>query len=96
MMALDKYRSCFYTIDGDAAMINIVPSWFDAEPIMADALSADDIRAAKLDREPWTNRVFSETRLAVALQVLRSIRDEQIGASSAVKALVAATLEAIE
>ena len=58
------------------------------------ALCAADVRAARLDRDAW-GRVHPEIRLAVALQVLRSIRDEQIGASSAVRALCAATLDAI-
>ncbi len=71
------------------------PHYFDNPPLN-DVLCADDIRCARLDREPWSGKIFPETRLALALEVLRSIATEQIGASSAVKALAAATLEVIE
>ncbi len=59
-------------------------------------LSAIDVRSAKYDREPWSGKIFDETRLAIALATLRSIRDEQPGANSAVKALAEATLEVCE
>jgi hypothetical protein len=59
-----------------------------------EALSADDVRNARLDRDAH-GRVFDETRLAVALQVLRSIRDEQVGANAVVKSLAEATLEIV-
>ncbi len=58
-------------------------------------ICADDVRAAKLDRNPWDGQVFDETKIAVLTQVLRSIRDEQSGANSVVKALAGAALEVI-
>ncbi len=58
-------------------------------------LSADDIRNTKFDREPWSGKIFDETKLALAVQVLKSIRDEQRGANSAVKALAEAALEVL-
>lgn len=66
--------------------------YFDREP--SQALSAADVLAAKLDREPWSGRVHDAIKLAVAEQILRSIRDEQIGASSGVKALADSYFEA--
>lgn len=68
--------------------------WIDREPPMANALSAADVLAAKLDREPWSGKVHDAIKLAVAEQILRSIRDEQIGASSGVKALADSYFEA--
>ncbi len=62
---------------------------------VANPLSAKDVRDARHDREPWSGKIFDETRLALAVQVLTSIRDEQSGANSAVKALAEATLEVI-
>lgn len=73
----------------------LVRGYFDNFPLMDNALSAEDVREAKLDRDAF-GRIFPEIRLAVALQILRSIRDEQIGASSAVKALAQATIEVID
>jgi len=66
---------------------------FDNPPLN-DVLCAEDVRAARLDRD-GLGRVHQEIRFAVALQVLRSIATEQIGASSAVKALAQTTLEVI-
>jgi hypothetical protein len=52
------------------------------------------VREARLDCDAF-GRVFDETRLAVALQVLRSIATEQVGASATVKALADETLKRI-
>lgn len=71
----------------------LVPVYFDRQP--TEALSAEDVRAARLDRQPWDGRLHDETIVAVLLQVLRSIRDEQQGASSTVKALAAAAIEVV-
>jgi hypothetical protein len=71
----------------------LVPVYFDRLP--SQALCADDIRATKLDRNPWNGEVHDETKLAVLVQVMRSIRDEQIGASSTVRALAEATLDVL-
>ena len=63
----------------------------------AEPLTADDIRSAKLDREPWGNgSVHPEVAYAVLVQVMRSIRDEQPTASAVIRGLAAAALEAIE
>jgi len=59
-------------------------------------LCAEDIRCARLDREPWSGKIFEETKLKLAIEVLRSIATEQIGASSVVKALAQATIEVID
>lgn len=67
--------------------------YFDAPP--SDALTADDVKAARLDRDAF-GRLFPETRLAIAEQILRSIRDEQNGANSDVKALAAAYFEVVK
>lgn len=66
---------------------------FDNPPLN-DVLCAEDVRAARLDRDGF-GRIHPEIKYAVALQVLRSIATEQIGASATVKALAAATLEVI-
>jgi hypothetical protein len=68
----------------------MVPSSFDRAP--SDALTVADIRDAKLDREPWSGQIHPEVKYAVLVQVLKSIRDEQIGACSTVKALAAEAL----
>lgn len=84
-------------VDTIADLIRKTPvqvNYIDNPPLMANALSAEDVRAAKLDRDAF-GRIFPEIKLAVALQVLRSIRDEQIGASETVKALAAETIEVI-
>jgi hypothetical protein len=60
------------------------------------ALCAADVLSEKLDREPWSGKVHDSVRLAVAEQILRSIRDEQIGASSTVKALAASYFVVME
>lgn len=59
------------------------------------ALTADDIRSAHLDTDAH-NRIFPELKYAAALQVLRSIRDEQPTASAVVRGLCAAILERLK
>lgn len=62
-----------------------------------EPLCIEDIRAAKLDREPWgKGAVHPEVAYAVLVQVMKSIRDEQPTASAVVRGLAAAALEAIE
>ncbi|MCC6808246.1 MAG: hypothetical protein IT381_12560 [Deltaproteobacteria bacterium] len=46
-----------------------------------------------MNREPWSGKLFAEEELELLRRVLRSIRDEQPGASSAVKALAGAVLD---
>ena len=60
-----------------------------------EPISADDVRdhTASMSREAWSGRPFPEEEIAVLRQVLRSSRDDQPGASAAVKALAAAVLE---
>jgi hypothetical protein len=72
---------------------NWATNYFDHAP--SEALTADDVRSAKIDRMPWNGQVHEETKLAIALQVLRSIATEQQGASSTVRALAEATIEVI-
>ncbi len=57
-----------------------------------EPLTAEDVRAAKLDTDAH-GRVFDEVKIAAAVQVLRSIRDEQPTASAVIRALAEATLE---
>lgn len=68
--------------------------WFDHPPLH-DVLCAEDIRAARLDRDGM-GRVHHEIKHMVLLQVLRSIATEQIGASAAVKALAVEALKVCE
>lgn len=74
-----------------APSVELVPAYFDRFP--SEALTAADVRSAKLDRCPWNGAVHDELKVAVLVQVMRSIRDEQPGASSTVKALAAAALD---
>lgn len=64
-------------------------------PAGPGVLSANDVREARYDRMPWNGEIFPETKLEIALQVLRSIATEQPGASSAVRALAATAIEVI-
>lgn len=56
------------------------------------ALSADDVRAARLDTDAH-GRIFPEVERAAMLQVLRDIRDNQPTASAPVRGLAAAIIE---
>lgn len=70
-----------------------VARYFDNPPLH-DVLCAEDIRAARLDRDGM-GRVHHEIKHMVLLQVLRSIATEQIGASAAVKALAVEALKVV-
>lgn len=78
----------------EARNIQSEPKRYFDNPPLNDVLCAEDIRAARLDRDGF-GRIHPEIAHAVALQVLKSIATEQIGASSSVKALAAETLEKI-
>ncbi len=63
--------------------------------VCADVLTADDIATAHLDTDAF-GRIFPELKLAAALQVLRSIRDEQPTVSAVVRGLCAAILDRLK
>jgi hypothetical protein len=69
-----------------------LPNYFDRLP--STALTPNDVRSERLDKDAF-GRVHQEIRFAVLLQVMTSIRDEQPGANSVVKALAAAAIEVI-
>lgn len=58
------------------------------------ALCAEDVRDARLDCDAF-GRVFDEIKLAVAIQVFKSIRDEQVAIPATARALVDETLKRI-
>ncbi len=58
-------------------------------------LTAEDVATSHLDTDTL-GRIFPETKLASALQVLRSIRDEQPTASAVVRGLAGAILERLK
>lgn len=57
-----------------------------------EALTAEDVRAARLDCDAF-GRIFPETEIAVYRQILRSIVEEQPTASAVIRALAQTTLE---
>ncbi len=65
-------------------------SYFDFPPLN-DVLCAEDVLAARLDRDAF-GRVHPEIRYAVLLQIVRSVARDQIGANSGVKSLCEAGL----
>jgi hypothetical protein len=64
--------------------------YFDNPPLN-DVLCAEDVLAARLDRDAF-GRVHPEIRYAVLLQIVRSVARDQIGANSDVKSLCEAGL----
>jgi hypothetical protein len=91
-------EGCGVTPDENSAEANLREFkfrtiYFDNPPIN-DVLCAEDVRTARLDRDGM-GRVHPEIKYLIALQVLRSIATEQVGASAAVKALAAETLRVI-
>ena len=68
----------------------LIERFFDNPPLN-DVLCAEDVLAARLDRDAF-GRVHPEIKYAVLLQIVRSVARDQIGANSGVKSLCEAGL----